>query len=109
VLERVETDDPLQFVQDYAARMKVAEHPGQPRFTGGLAGYFGYDTIRYIEKKLAHTVKPDVLGTPDILLLLSEEVAVVDNLSGKIYLVVYADPAPARCIHPQPGAAGRNA
>ncbi len=97
VLERVETEDPLQFVQDYAARMKVAEHPGQPRFTGGLAGYFGYDTIRYIEKKLAHAVKPDVLGTPDILLLLSEEVAVVDNLTGKIYLVVYADPA-------QPGA-----
>ena len=93
VLERVETDDPLQFVQDYAARMKVAENPGQPRFTGGLAGYFGYDTIRYIEKKLAHTVKPDVLGTPDILLLLSEEVAVVDNLSGKIYLVVYVNPA----------------
>jgi anthranilate synthase component 1 len=93
VLERVETDDPLQFVQDYAARMKVAGHPGQPRFTGGLAGYFGYDTIRYIEKKLASAVKPDVLGTPDILLLLSEEVAVVDNLSGKIYLIVYADPA----------------
>ncbi|MHB1291719.1 MAG: anthranilate synthase component I [Sulfuricella sp.] len=100
VLERVETGDPLQFVQDYAARMKVAERPGQPRFTGGLAGYFGYDTIRYIEKKLAHAVKPDVLGTPDILLLLSEEVAVVDNLSGKIYLVVYADPA-------QPGAYAR--
>ncbi len=93
VLERVETDDPLQFVQNYVERMKVAEHPGQPRFTGGLVGYFGYDTIRYIEKKLAHTVKPDVLGTPDILLLLSEEVAVVDNLSGKIYLVVYVDPA----------------
>ncbi len=100
VVEQVETDDPLQFVQDYAARMKVAEHPGQPRFTGGLAGYFGYDTIRYIEKKLADAVKPDVLGTPDILLLLSEEVAVVDNLSGKIYLVVYADPA-------QPGAYAR--
>jgi len=101
VLERVETDDPLQFVEDYAARIKVAEHPGQPRFTGGLAGYFGYDTIRYIEKKLGHTAKPDVLGTPDILLLLSEEVAVVDNLSGKIYLIVYADPAQpdayARC------------
>ncbi|MBU1980154.1 MAG: anthranilate synthase component I [Gammaproteobacteria bacterium] len=100
VLEQLETDDPLQFVQDYVARMKVAEHPGQPRFTGGLAGYFGYDTIRYIEKKLAHTVKPDVLGAPDILLLLSEEVAVVDNLSGKIYLVVYADPT-------QPGAYAR--
>ena len=95
VFEEAEVDDPLAFVQDYAARLKVAVRPGQPRFAGGLAGYFGYDTIRYIEKKLAHTAKPDVLGTPDILLLLSEEIAVVDNLSGKIYLIVYVDPAEA--------------
>jgi len=100
VFEEAEVDDPLAFVQDYAARLKVAVRPGQPRFAGGLAGYFGYDTIRYIEKKLAACAKPDVLGTPDILLLLSEEVAVVDNLSGKIYLIVYADPA-------EPGAYGK--
>jgi anthranilate synthase component 1 len=93
VLEQVETADPLQFIRDYQARLKVAGRPGQPRFTGGLVGYFGYDTIRYIEKRLAKTQKPDVLGVPDILLLLSEEVAVVDNLSGKIHLVVYVDPA----------------
>jgi anthranilate synthase component I, non-proteobacterial lineages len=93
VFEEAQVDDPLAFVQDYAARLKVAVRPGQPRFAGGLAGYFGYDTIRYIEKKLAACAKPDVLGTPDILLLLSEEVAVVDNVSGKIYLIVYADPA----------------
>ncbi len=93
VFEEAEVDDPLAFVQDYAARLKVAVRPGQPRFAGGLAGYFGYDTIRYVEKKLAACAKPDVLGTPDILLLLSEEVAVVDNLSGKIYLIVYVDPA----------------
>ncbi len=85
-------DDPLQFVRDYQARFKAASQPGLPRFCGGLVGYFGYDTIRYIEKKLAATVKPDPLGVPDIVLLVSEQLAVVDNLSGKIYLVVYADP-----------------
>ncbi len=92
VLEETETDDPLRFIQEFMARLKVAVRPGQPRFCGGLVGYFGYDTIRYIEKKLAATVKPDVIGAPDILLLLSDELAVVDNLSGKIYLIVYADP-----------------
>ncbi|MFN3398184.1 MAG: chorismate-binding protein, partial [Sulfurimicrobium sp.] len=91
-LEQTEASDPLQFIQAYMARLKVPARPGQPRFSGGLAGYFGYDTIRYVEKKLAHASKPDVIGAPDILLLLSDELAVMDNLSGKIYLIVYADP-----------------
>ena len=55
-------------------------------------GYAGYDTVRYIEKKLAHSCPPDTLGCPDILLLQCEELAVIDNLSGKLYLIVYADP-----------------
>jgi anthranilate synthase component 1 len=58
-----------------------------------LAGYFGYDTVRHIEKKLAHSCPPDDLGMPDILLLQTEELAVIDNLSGKLSLIVYADPA----------------
>ncbi|MEO6623582.1 MAG: chorismate-binding protein, partial [Burkholderiaceae bacterium] len=66
--------------------------PGLPRFCGGLAGYFGYDSVRHIEKKLAATCPPDTLGCPDILLLQCEELAVIDNLSGKLYLIVYADP-----------------
>ena len=65
VLEQVETDDPLAFIQAYRARFKVAQREGSPRFTGGLVGYFGYDTVRYIERKLAATVKPDTLGTPE--------------------------------------------
>ena len=90
--QRTHIDDPLQFVRQYQARFKAAAQPGLPRFCGGLVGYFGYDTIRYIEKKLGASTKPDPLGVPDILLLLSEQLAVVDNLSGKIYLVVYVDP-----------------
>jgi anthranilate synthase component 1 len=64
-----------------------------PRFCGGLAGYFGYDTVRHIEKKLVHSCPPDSLGCPDILLLQTEELAVIDNLSGKLSLLVYVDPA----------------
>ena len=85
--------NPLDFIAAYQARFKVALRPGLPRFCGGLAGYFGYDAVRHIEKKLLHSCPPDSLGNPDILLLLCEELAVIDNLSGKLYLIVYADPA----------------
>ncbi|MEW5904607.1 MAG: anthranilate synthase component I [Pseudomonadota bacterium] len=86
-------DNPLDFISDYQKRFKVAPLSGLPRFTGGLAGYFGYDTVRYIERKLAATQKKDTIGTPDILLMLTEQLAVVDNLSGKLFFIVYADPA----------------
>ena len=84
--------NPLDFIGQYQQRFKVALRPGLPRFCGGLAGYFGYDTVRYIEKKLERSCPPDTLGCPDVLLLQCEELAVIDNLSGKLYLIVYADP-----------------
>jgi anthranilate synthase component I len=86
--------DPLDFIARFQARFKVAPHRPDPlpRFCGGLAGYFGYDTLRQIEKKLAHTAPKDDLGLPDIQLLLTEEVAVIDALMGKLYFIVYADP-----------------
>jgi len=92
LLQKSETSDPLAAIQDVQQRFKAARLPGLPRFCGGLVGYFAYDTVRYIETKLAATAKPDALDTPDILLLFSEQLAVVDNLSGKLFLVVYADP-----------------
>ncbi|MDO9281471.1 MAG: anthranilate synthase component I [Methylotenera sp.] len=91
VVEVVEDTNPLDFVKSYQARFKTPPYEGLPRFTGGLAGYFGYETVRYIEKRLANTSKPDDINVPDILLTVSEELAVVDNLSGKLYFIVYAD------------------
>jgi len=90
----VETDEgnPLDFIAGYQKRFKVALRPGMPRFCGGLAGYFGYDAVRYIEPRLAGTVLPGGIDTPDILLLQCEELAVIDNLSGRLHLIVYADP-----------------
>ncbi len=91
VVETVENTNPLDFVKQYQARFKSPPYQGLPRFTGGLAGYFGYETIRYIEKRLSKTTKPDAINTPDLLLTVSEEIAVVDNLSGKLYFIVYAN------------------
>jgi len=104
VPEKVENkfvDDPLAFIEKYQARFRAAPIEGALRFAGGLAGYFGYDTVRYIEPKLAKhlddkfTSKPDALGTPDIMLMLSDELAVVDNLSGRLTIIVYANPQTA--------------
>ncbi len=93
IIEVAENTNPLDFIKSFQARFKTPPYAGLPRFTGGLAGYFGYDTVRYIERRLANTQKPDVLNVPDILLMVSEELAVVDNLSGKLYFIIYANPA----------------
>ena len=92
VAERRDHSNPMSFISEFMSRFKVPDLPGLPRFCGGLVGAFGYDTVRYIETKLAQRKTPDPLGVPDILLLLSEEIAIVDNLSGKLTLVVYAEP-----------------
>ncbi len=93
----IETDrgNPLDFIANYHARFKVALRNDLPRFCGGLAGYFGYDTIRYIESRLAEHSLPDETHLPDIQLMLTEELAVIDNLKGRLYLIVYADPSQA--------------
>ncbi|AGF48072.1 anthranilate synthase component I [Candidatus Kinetoplastibacterium oncopeltii TCC290E] len=88
--------NPLDFVKEYQDRFRAAPLPGVLRFCGGLAGYFAYDVVRNIEPCLGAAVKPFPEGmeegTPDIMLLHIDELAVVDNLAGRIYLIVYADP-----------------
>src|SRR5229473_6572549 len=93
VARTVDGGDPLEHVDEYLRSFRAAPVGPALRFAGGLAGYFGYDTVRYIERRLRRNDKPDPLGLPEIRLLLSEELAVVDNLSGKLHLIVYADPA----------------
>ena len=86
-----DTTDPLAEVEKFRRLFSIPSLPDLPRFTGGLVGYFGYDTVRYVEPRLAKTTPPDRLGTPDILLMASDEVVVFDNLSGTIILVVHVD------------------
>jgi len=91
--ESEEVADPLAFAEQFQQRYRTAPRADLPVFHGGLVGYFGYDAVRYVEPRLAGSAPPDRLGTPDILLMLSEEVLVFDNLAGTIRLVVNADPA----------------
>ena len=94
VVEARELADPFAEVEALRAQFSVPRMPELPAFTGGLVGYFGFETIGWIEPRLSHgSGKPDQLGTPDALLMLSEEVAVFDNLKGRLYLIVHADPA----------------
>ncbi len=95
VVERTTVADPLEAVRAFKARYRVPQVSGLPRFTGGLVGYFGYETIRYIEPRLGPMRKPDAIGAPDILLMVSEEVVVFDNLKGRLYLVIHANPETA--------------
>ena len=84
--------DPLAEIEAWQAERRSPEVPGLPRFTGGLVGYFGYDTIRRIEPRLRERPNPDELGMPDIQLWLSEELVVFDNLSGRLFVIINVDP-----------------
>jgi anthranilate synthase component I len=91
-VESGEHDDPLARIDAWLASFRAAPLASSLRFSGGVAGYFGYDTVRYIERRVARVDKPDPIGLPEVRLLLSEELAVVDNLAGKLHLIVYVDP-----------------
>ena len=92
LIDEYNTNDPLKEIEKIQQSYKVAQIEGMPRFSGGLVGYFGYETIRYIEPKLNKNNKEDPIGTPDILLMVSDEVVVFDSLSGKLFIIVHADP-----------------
>lgn len=91
-LEELTHENPLVWIEEFKQRYKVPDIADLPRFNGGLVGYFGYETIRYIEPRLRGVEKSDPLGCPDILLMVSEEILVFDNLSGKVLLLTHANP-----------------
>ena len=95
IVESVECENPFEWIKLFAERYKVPEVEGLPRFNGGLVGYFGYETIGYIEPRLRSNAKPDPIATPDIILMVSEDMLVFDNLTGKLLLITHGDPANA--------------
>jgi len=92
-VQNFDVDDPLQWIEQYQSRFKVPDIEGLPRITGGLVGYFGYDTIRYIEPRLGPNPHPDPLDNPDILLMVTDALVVFDNLGGKLTVIVLVDPS----------------
>jgi len=95
---REEDGDPLEHIRQFLRERRVPAIAGLPRFSGGLVGFFGYDTVRHIEPHLGANPRAEPIDAPDILLLVSDEVVVFDNLSGRLYVIVHADPA-ARDAH----------
>lgn len=92
ITQETEVNDPLAWIEQYQQQFNVPKIEALPLFNGGLVGYFGYDTIRYIEPKLVKCPLPNTLGVPDILLMVSDRLVVFDNLRAKAYLVLYVDP-----------------
>ncbi|MFT7246831.1 MAG: anthranilate synthase component 1 [Candidatus Azotimanducaceae bacterium] len=92
VVEQLQVEDPLSFIEDFQARYRYPAIPDLPIYTGGLVGYFGYDTVRYVEPKLRDTMPQDTIGAPDILLMVSNDVLVFDNVKGLIHLITHANP-----------------
>ncbi|MFK7993439.1 MAG: anthranilate synthase component I [Granulosicoccus sp.] len=92
-LENFDVEDPLQWIEQYQAQFRVPDISGLPRITGGLVGYFGYDTVRYVEPRLGPNPHPDPIGNPDILLMVTDELVIFDNLSGKLTVIVLVDPS----------------
>ena len=91
IIENITTEDPLAYIEKLQKSFSLEEDSNLPKFNGGLVGYFSYDCVRYIERKLIDSEPPDTLGTPDALFMLSEEVAVFDNLKNKLHLIVLVD------------------
>ena len=92
IIESLTADDPLDAVREYQQRYSAPEIAGLPRFTGGLVGYFSYDSIRYIEPRLGENKHPDPLQTPDVLLMVSDEILIFDKLKGRLFIVINVDP-----------------
>lgn len=99
LIDQVESEDPLAWIEDFKAQYKVPDLDNLPRFNGGLVGYFGYDTVRYIEPRLGDCPNPDPLACPDILLMVSNDLIVFDNLSGRLFLIVHADTENKQAYH----------
>ncbi len=98
IIEQHETSDPIAFVENYHKRFRVAPVEGLPRFHGGLVGYFGYDTVRYVEPRLRDSTPPDPLGVPDIQLMVSDDLVIFDNLRGTMQLISLIDPGDADAL-----------
>ena len=88
IIDSFNSDDPLGYIDELQKSFELKQNENLPIFNGGLVGYFGYDCVRYIENKLVDSEPPDQIGTPDALFMISDEVAVFDNLKNKLHLIV---------------------
>ena len=78
-------EDPTRFLQAEIARFPAVRLPGAPRFTGGLIGYLGYESVRYFEPTLMGQMQS--ADVPDGIYLLADTVVAFDNVRRTIFLI----------------------
>ena len=62
----IDTDSPIEWIQNYNEDLKVHCANNLPEFQGGLVGYFGFDTVKIFEPNIQISNQTDLLKTPDI-------------------------------------------
>ena len=77
--------DPFEAVRDLLAERCPVEVPGLPRFSGGAVGYFGYDTVRFIERLPATAQRK--LDIPDMVLMFSDNLVVFDHVKHRLLVI----------------------
>ncbi len=77
--------DPAKFLQKELRRFRVARLPNAPRFTGGLVGYLGYESVRYFEPILRSGMR--TAQTPDGIYLLADTVIAFDHARRSLFLI----------------------
>ena len=86
-VKEIKSDDPLGWIENFYSENQVTNLPVGVPFSGGLVGYFGYETIKFIEKKL-ETNKKDSLDVPDIFLFVCNEIIIFDNLENSVQIII---------------------
>ena len=80
-------ENPLDEIDAFMKSHQTEKIEGLPDFSGGLVGFFSYDTIRLIENKLKDSKKPK-LDYDEISLMISDEIIVYDNYDKRLFIIV---------------------
>ncbi|OEG71078.1 anthranilate synthase subunit I [Candidatus Endomicrobiellum trichonymphae] len=85
--KEIMTDNPVKILRDIISEYKSPKIEYMPPFTGGLAGYFSYDFVKYSEKSLNLSNLNDE-NFDDFYLMLFDMIIAFDHLKQKIFIVV---------------------
>ncbi len=86
ISKRFETNaDPLEELKKILSQYKFVRVKGLPRFCGGLVGFFGYDTVRFMED--IPDENRDDLELPDAVFMLTDTILIFDHLKNTIKVV----------------------
>ena len=91
LVEEIETNNPIDWIEEFQNKFNVPNDSDLPKFQGGLVGYFGFDTVKYFEPAIKATIQKDEMDTPDICLIVSKEFLIFDKINNKIHIVIYTN------------------